>query len=316
MNILFYNGHNQTREWCLWLKAQLPEAHIFLDETFDNRVSIDYAIIWRPTPITLLHLSQCASLKALFLLGAGVDSFLTMMGNPSFLLPKVPIYRLHDAGMAIQMKEYATAMVLRYYRRFDEYQHLQNSAQWTYLPPHRYDDFIIGVMGIGVLGEAVARQLACLGFKVKGWGRRLKFIDQVETYSEDQLPAFLANTRLIINLLPSTPKTRGILNHALFNQLRPKSYLINIARGDQVVEDDLLIALSTTQLQAATLDVFSSEPLSPDHLFWQHPNITITPHSAASKNSHLAVAQIVEKIHLIEQHKIVSEGLVNLNLGY
>lgn len=315
MNILFYNDQMQNETWLAMFKTLLPQATIHLgDNPKTYAIEMDYALVWKPTPAMLSHRH---SLKAIFMLGAGVDSLLDQVAKmPELLPPGVPVYRLEDAGMAEQMQEYATAFALRYFRRFDEYQHWQHSKQWHYLAPYRYDEFTIGVMGVGVLGEQVARRLADLGFTVKGWSRVRKAIDKVQTYAQDELAAFLTDTKLIINLLPSTPATRGILNRALFAQLLPASYLINMARGAHLVDNDLLDALASKQLQAATLDVFQQEPLPKQHPFWHHPNITITPHVAALTRAEDALQQIIEKINLIEQNKPITTGRVDLTRGY
>lgn len=313
MDILFYHPLFDSKAWIPLIKQQLPEAIIHQYYLGEN-LPADYALIWKPTYEMLGHRN---TLKAIFALGAGVDAILDQLPQTPGLLPKnVPLYRLEDAGMALQMQEYTVATVMRYFRRLDEYQKLQQNQQWQFLSPHQYDQFTIGVMGLGILGAKVAQSLNNMGFNVKGWSRSTKSIAGIKCYNSDQLHSFLSGTKLLINLLPSTPETQGILNSELFAMLADESYLINIARGKHLVEEDLLSAIENKKIKAATLDVFCHEPLAKDHPFWTNQNITVTPHVSAITQPNIAIPQIIEKIHRIERGEHVTEGLVDLKKGY
>lgn len=313
MDILFYHPSFDSDDWIPLLKKQLPNAVIHQYFVGENPPA-DYALIWKPTVDMLGHRHE---LKAIFALGAGVDAILEPLPQTPNLLPtNVPLYRLEDAGMALQMQEYTLATVMRYFRRLDEYQQLQLNQQWQFLAPHKYDEFVIGVMGLGILGAKVAQNLNRIGFKVKGWSQSIKSIMGVECYGSDQLNSFLSGTKLLINLLPSTPETQWILNSELFAKLVDESYLINIARGKHLVEDDLLLAIKNRKIKAATLDVFYHEPLAKNHAFWTNNAITITPHISALTQPDIAITQIVEKIKRIERGEFVNEGLIDLNKGY
>ncbi|WP_392561428.1 glyoxylate/hydroxypyruvate reductase A [Orbus sturtevantii] len=313
MNILFYHPFFNSNDWIPLIQQQLPEAIVYPYCAGQNPPA-DYALIWKPNHEMLAHRHD---LKAIFALGAGVDAILDQLQQTPDLLPKnVPLYRLEDAGMALQMQEYTIAIVMRYFRRLDEYYQQQIMQQWRFLPPHQYDQFIIGVMGLGVLGAQVAKRLASLGFKVKGWSYSLKSIAGIDCYHHDQLDIFLSGTKLLINLLPSTQETQGILNKQLFCKLADDSYLINIARGKHLVKADLLSAISSNKIKAATLDVFAQEPLPKDDSFWDNKAITITPHISALTKAEIAVPQIIEKIHRIERGEKVVEGLIDFNKGY
>jgi len=313
MNILFYHPFFDSNGWIPLIQNQLPEATVY-EYCAGQNLPADYALIWKPTHEMLAHRHD---LKAIFALGAGVDAILDQLKDIPDLLPKnVSLYRLEDAGMAIQMQEYTAAIVMRYFRRFDEYYQQQLIQQWRFLPSHQYDKFIIGIMGLGVLGSQVAIYLTRLGFKVKGWSHSLKSISGIDSYSHDQLDTFLSGTKVLINLLPSTEQTQGILNKQLFSKLADEAYLINIARGKHLVEEDLLSAIASKQIKAATLDVFHQEPLQKDHPFWTNKAITITPHISALTKSDIAIPQIIEKIRRIEKGEKVIEGLIDLNKGY
>ncbi|CAI1527957.1 MULTISPECIES: glyoxylate/hydroxypyruvate reductase GhrA [Serratia] len=313
MNIIYYHPLFNAQEWLAGIKQRLPQAEIREWQRGDERPA-DYALVWRP-PHEML--ANRRDLKAVFALGAGVDAILDQeRKHPGTLPAGVPLLRLEDTGMAQQMQEYALSYVLRYFRRFDEYQALQQRQEWQPLDPHSLDDFTIGILGAGVLGQSVARKLTEFGFRVRCWSRSAKQIDGVQSFAgEAQRAAFLDGVKLLINLLPNTPETVGILNRELFAQLSTGAYLINIARGAHLVEADLLAALEQGQLAAATLDVFTREPLPQDHPFWRHPRVTITPHIAAITLPQQAMDQIAANIRALEAGHAPA-GVVDRQRGY
>ncbi|MGS4234694.1 glyoxylate/hydroxypyruvate reductase GhrA [Serratia marcescens] len=313
MNIIYYHPLFNAQEWLAGIKQRLPQAEIREWQRGDERPA-DYALVWRP-PHEML--ANRRDLKAVFALGAGVDAILDQeRKHPGTLPAGVPLLRLEDTGMAQQMQEYALSYVLRYFRRFDEYQALQQRQEWQPLDPHSLDDFTIGILGAGVLGQSVARKLTEFGFSVRCWSRSAKQIDGVQSFAgEAQRAAFLDGVKLLINLLPNTPETVGILNRELFAQLSTGAYLINIARGAHLVEADLLAALEQGQLAAATLDVFAREPLPQDHPFWRHPRVTITPHIAAITLPQQAMDQIAANIRALEAGRTPA-GVVDRQRGY
>ncbi|BEO17867.1 glyoxylate/hydroxypyruvate reductase A [Serratia marcescens] len=313
MNIIYYHPLFNAQEWLAGIKQRLPQAEIREWQRGDERPA-DYALVWRP-PHEML--ANRRDLKAVFALGAGVDAILDQeRKHPGTLPAGVPLLRLEDTGMAQQMQEYALSYALRYFRRFDEYQALQQRQEWQPLDPHSLDDFTIGILGAGVLGQSVARKLTEFGFRVRCWSRSAKHIDGVQSFAgEAQRAAFLDGVKLLINLLPNTPETIGILNRELFAQLSTGAYLINIARGAHLVEADLLAALEQGQLAAATLDVFAREPLPQDHPFWRHPRVTITPHIAAITLPQQAMDQIAANIRALEAGHAPA-GVVDRQRGY
>ncbi|HGE8441478.1 TPA: glyoxylate/hydroxypyruvate reductase GhrA [Serratia marcescens] len=313
MNIIYYHPLFNAQEWLTGIKQRLPQAEIREWQRGDERPA-DYALVWRP-PHEML--ANRRDLKAVFALGAGVDAILDQeRKHPGTLPAGVPLLRLEDTGMAQQMQEYALSYVLRYFRRFDEYQALQQRQEWQPLDPHSLDDFTIGILGAGVLGQSVARKLTEFGFSVRCWSRSAKQINGVQSFAgETQRAAFLDGVKLLINLLPNTPETVGILNRELFAQLSAGAYLINIARGAHLVEADLLAALEQGQLAAATLDVFAREPLPHDHPFWRHPRVTITPHIAAITLPQQAMDQIAANIRALETGHPPA-GVVDRQRGY
>ena len=313
MNIIYYHPFFNAQLWLDGMRKRLPEANIRQWQPGDDKPA-DYALVWQP-PFEMLASRQ--DLRGVFALGAGVDAILAQeRAHPGTLPQGVPLVRLEDTGMALQMEEYAAAVALRYFRRFDEYEQQQREGVWKYLAPHDASQFVVGVLGAGVLGGKVAERLASFGLQVRCWSRTEKHYSGVKSfYGKGQFASFLQGTQLLINLLPNTPETVGILDRSLFAQLNAGAYIINLARGAHMKEEDLLAALESGQVAAATLDVFAKEPLAPEHPFWKHPRVTITPHIAAITLPEVAMDYVAQNIRAIEAGK-TPEGVVNMDLGY
>ena len=312
MEIIFYHPTFDTQYWICELEKQLPGARVREWKAGDNRPA-DYALVWHP-PVEML---QGRALKAVFALGAGVDSILSKLRDHPDMLPlSIPLFRLEDTGMGRQMQEYAVSQVLHWFRRFDDYQALKLVSRWQPLPEYRADEFTIGIMGAGVLGAKVAESLQPWGFPLRVWSRSRKSWPQVQSFAgQAELGGFLQGTRVLINLLPNTAETVGIINQTLLAQLPDESYLLNLARGVHVVEEDLLAALNNGKLKGAMLDVFSREPLPQESPLWAHPRVAMTPHVAAVTRPMEAIAYIAGTISRLERGESVS-GQVDRQRGY
>ncbi|HDT1621490.1 TPA: glyoxylate/hydroxypyruvate reductase GhrA [Klebsiella quasipneumoniae subsp. similipneumoniae] len=312
MEIIFYHPTFDTQYWIRELEKQLPGARVREWKADDNQPA-DYALVWHP-PVEML---QGRALKAVFALGAGVDSILSKLRDHPDMLPlSIPLFRLEDTGMGRQMQEYAVSQVLHWFRRFDDYQALKLASRWQPLPEYRADEFTIGIMGAGVLGAKVAESLQPWGFPLRVWSRSRKSWPQVQSFAgQAELGGFLQGTRVLINLLPNTAETVGIINQTLLAQLPDESYLLNLARGVHVVEEDLLAALNNGKLKGAMLDVFSREPLPQESPLWAHPRVAMTPHVAAVTRPMEAIAYIAGTISRLERGESVS-GQVDRQRGY
>ena len=312
MEIIFYHQTFDTPFWIRELEKQLPGARVREWKAGDNQPA-DYALVWHP-PVEML---QGRALKAVFALGAGVDSILSKLRDHPDMLPlSIPLFRLEDTGMGRQMQEYAVSQVLHWFRRFDDYQALKLASRWQPLPEYRADEFTIGIMGAGVLGAKVAESLQPWGFPLRVWSRSRKSWPQVQSFAgQAELGGFLQGTRVLINLLPNTAETVGIINQTLLAQLPDESYLLNLARGVHVVEEDLLAALNNGKLKGAMLDVFSREPLPQESPLWAHPRVAMTPHVAAVTRPMEAIAYIAGTISRLERGESVS-GQVDRQRGY
>jgi glyoxylate/hydroxypyruvate reductase A len=218
--------------------------------------------------------------------------------------------------MSVQMAEYVCHAVIRHFRELDGYDTDTQAGQWSYRKPRRRADFSVGVMGLGVLGERVTKALQVFDFPVNGFSRSAKNLAGVRCFSGAQgLQDFLAASRVMVNLLPLTPETENILNHATLSQLPKGGYLINVARGKHLVDEDLIALINSGHLAGATLDVFRTEPLPAEHPFWQHPQITVTPHTSARTLRDESIAQIVGKIQALQRGEAIN-GVVDPQRGY
>lgn len=220
-------------------------------------------------------LNRFPNVKVIASLGAGAEH---LVSDPS--IPEdVVLTRLIAPRIKTQIAEYVEAVAYSIIRRFPDYYRQQHATIWDPLSHSLKSERRIGVLGLGKLGAHVAETLASHGWPVSGWARTSKSIPGCTSYAgTDELDTFLEETRLLVNLLPLTPETEGILELELFKKLKSPSWVINVGRGDHLVEEDLLYAIDKGILEGAHLDVFRVEPLPDNHPFWSRKAITITPH--------------------------------------
>ena len=274
----------------------------------------DVALVWRP-PAALF--AEQRALKLVFNLGAGVDALLAMPAFPR----EVTLLRLEDAGMSEALAEYVLAAVLRVYRGFDRYALQQRAAQWQPLPLRERGEFAVGVLGLGVIGGAIARALARQGFAVRGFARSTRVLEGVQCFAgaldagDAGCARFLDRLDALVGVLPLTASNRGALNAGVFARLARGAHLVNVGRGAHVDETDLLAALDSGQLGGATLDVFAEEPLPPAHPFWSRPQVLVTPHVSAVTQLGPSVQQVAEKLAAWARGDEVS-GVVDPARGY
>ncbi|MGG7605093.1 2-hydroxyacid dehydrogenase [Massilia sp. BKSP1R2A-1] len=309
MRILLFRGDGVIEPWVREFAALMPQVETVAWKEGAALPPCDYAVVWSPTPALL---DQLAHVRAIFLMGAGVDALLKL-GDA---LPPVPIVRLGDAGMGVQMAEYVAHAVLRYYRHFDDYEEQARHGVWDPLPLTAKEEFTVGIMGLGRLGMPVVEAMRLFGFPVRGWSRTPKDLPGVECFhGADGLDAFLRGTRVLVCMLPLTPETSNLLDRHNLGKLLPNAYLINVSRGAILAEPDLMTLIRSGHIAGATLDVFRHEPLPAPHPFWNEPRIAITPHISALTMRHDAVRQIADKIAKLESGQPVGD-IVDRDLGY
>ena len=306
MKVTFCCADAKPEPWLIGLRAALPQADVSLWQP--GALQADYAVVWAPPQ---QFFEEQPALKAAFNTGAGVDALLRLR-----VAPQTQIVRLDDAGMSVQMAEYVCHAVIRHFREFDGYEADTRAGKWSFRKPRSRSDFPVGVLGLGVLGERVAKSLAVFEFAVHGWSQSAKKIDGVQCWhGADQMHDFLRQCKVLVCLLPLTPQTENILNHRTLSLLQPGGYVINVARGAHLVDADLITLLGNGHLAGATLDVFRQEPLPAEHAFWKHPKITTTPHTSARTLRDESIAQIARKILAVHNGQSVV-GTVDRAKGY
>ncbi|MBB5205596.1 glyoxylate/hydroxypyruvate reductase A [Inhella inkyongensis] len=291
--------------WAQALQAALG-AGFAVSAWEDGAPPADYAVVWKPSAA---FFAQQTQLKALFAAGAGVDGLLALK-PPAH----IPLIRLEDAGMGVQMAEYVLHALLRWFRRFDRYAEQAARAEWQPLAPERKADWPVGLLGYGALGQPVAQALRALGFPVQAWVRSARPADIPLFAGPDQLPAFLRRSRVLVAMVPLTPETARLLNAERLALLPQGAYLINVARGGLVDEAALLAALDSGHLAGAALDVCTPEPAPPEHPFWKHPKVALTPHISAATLREESIQQISAKLQALLRGEAVS-GVVGAG-GY
>jgi glyoxylate/hydroxypyruvate reductase A len=308
MSVIFYSEGDDPKPWRSAFAASFPAMPFHVWPDVGEAGSVRYALVWNPPPCLL---NKFPKLRAVLALGAGVDGLLT---DPT--TPDVPIVRLLGAGLAPQMAEYALYAVLHFHRAMPQYHAQQAKSAWRPLAPVLSSQWTVGVMGTGVIGGLIAENLVALGYDVRGWSRSGTRIDGVESFAgEAQLVSFLSGSRVVVNALPLTDKTSGILGARTFMSMPAGSYVVNIGRGGHLIEGDLLAALDSGHIAGAMLDVFNEEPLPATHPFWSHPRVVVTPHIAGVTVASEAEAQVIENVKRMERGES-PVGAVDRGRGY
>lgn len=273
------------RRWVDALTPRLEECRV-VDAGQVDRDEIEILVVGNPPGRDLNRFPRLAFVQSTW---AGVDALVE--GAPS-----VPIARLVAPALSELMSEFVVAAVLMAHRGFPEYRRRQARGEWAPLPVISAHRRRVGVLGFGALGAPAARRLAGEGFDVMAWARTSRS-DEVPVVSGGEgWHRLLRRSEIVVNLLPLTGETRGILDTQAFDLLGPAATLVNVARGGHVVETDLLAALGDGRLSDAVLDVFATEPLPGSHPFWSHPRVTVLPHVAAPSDPEDLVAEVAANL--------------------
>lgn len=277
--------------WFDLLSGLLPDQMIDRWPNVGDPEAVEFVVAWRHD---VADLSRYRNLRAILSLGAGVEQY----AGPD--VPDVPIIRLSDTSMADEMAAYAVHWVTHFHRNFDTYLAQQPDAAWTQAFQTSAADHSVGILGYGAIGKRVGRAFRDLGYPVLAWSRSGGSDEGVTHYAgRDQLRGFFSSTNSIVNVLPSTPSTRGLLNSEMFSLMTRSPTLVNMGRGATVVQDDLLDALDLNQLRVAVLDVTAIEPLESDSPLWSHRKVRITPHVAGDTRPESAAALICANIRRV-----------------
>lgn len=308
MSFLYKSDPVRGAVWAQRFAQQLPELPFRIWPDVPDPREVRFLAAWEP-PADLA--TRFPNLEVLFSTGAGVDQF-----DFSLIPESLPVVRMVESGIVNGMVEYATLAVLSLHRDWNIYHQQQQDGRWQAHRVYPASARRVGVLGLGMLGQAVLHKLQGFGFACAGWSRSAHDIDGIECYSgADGLLAFLRRTDILICLLPLTDSTRNILCKPLFDQLPTGAALINAGRGGHLVQDDLLSALDSGQLSRAVLDVCDPEPLPPGHSFWSHPRVELTPHIASMTQPETAVDAVIENLRR-HQQGLPMIGLVDRTRGY
>ncbi len=291
MGICLIGGASVPESWRSTFEAVLRDEGLFLWDGH-GAAEAECAIVARPQPGSLASLR---GLRLISSVGMGVDHILGDPGLPAW----VPVVRVVTPEMVAQVAEYVLLAVLRVERESDRFDLLQREGRWERrLVARPGGKRRVGLLGLGAIGGSIARHLVALDIPVGGWSRSPRSLPGVRTHAgEDGLAEMLAETDILVCALPRTLETEGILDRRCFARLPRGAHIVNVARGEHLVEEDLLEALDAGQISGATLDVFRTEPLPPGHPFWRHPAIRITPHSAGLSTPDASARRILENLH-------------------
>ncbi len=269
------------------LQNLLPGEDIYIYPEIPRPKEIKAAVVWNQPP----HIwKDLPGLQMICSFGAGVDHLVFDPGLPKKML----ITRIVDPELTVGMRKYVCMAVLQFHKNFFHFYDLRQCKEWGHIKDAQIK-IVPGILGLGVLGTDIAIHLHQLGFEeVYGFSRHPKKIEGIHCMSElaGEWESFLKRINTLICVLPLTPETKGILNKNTFQYLPEQSFLINVGRGQQLVEKDLIEAIEGGRIKAAYLDVFAEEPLPEDHPFWDVPEIMITPHVASVTNPETAARQI------------------------
>lgn len=308
MTFLYKGNPARGALWAQLFAQKAPHLAFRIWPDTGDPSQVRFLAVWEP-PAQIER--AFPELQVLFSVGAGIDQF-----DLRSLPTELPVVRMIEPGIADSMVEYATFAVLGLHREMPAYRRQQQMEQWQELQPRPAARRRVGVLGLGMLGQAALAKLRGFGFDCAGWSRSRHEIEGVRCFAgEGELPAFLARTDILVCLLPLTSATRGLLDANLFAQLPRGAGLVQVGRGPQLVEQDLLAALDSGQIGDAVLDVCVPEPLPPGHPFWRHPRIWLTPHIASTTQPETAVDVVLDNLRRFERGEPML-GLVDRARGY
>lgn len=296
MSILLVCQHRDSKPWYKAFKEKNPDLDIQVYPEVENPDDVEFAISWRhPEGVYEAY----PNLKVIASMGAGVHHVLKDQSIPDH----VNITRIVDENLTRDMADFALLNTLFHIRNYNFHIAQQKEKNWKIRAYQQPQETKVGVLGMGVLGQAVAEKLNRNDFQVLGWSKSRKENKAFKSFTENEFDLFMSQLDILICLLPLTEDTKGILNYENLKKLPQGAKLINLARGPHVVDEDLIQLLDQEHLSSAVLDVFDEEPLSENSSFWSHPKVLVTPHVASMTNPQSVVNQIYENIENVKNGK-------------
>jgi len=309
MAVLLASAVGPIEPWEKALRAAIPEEDLRTDPDAGSTDDIDVALFAHRRPGLFPRLPN---LKLIVALQAGVDSLLKDPELPT----DVPIVRACQPGGDRLIAEFVLMQVLMHHRNMATFIDDQRNRVWNKLDVPLASEGRVGFMGVGMIGRACAEIVRDVGFNVAAWTRGPKELAGIESFhGAAGMAPFLARSDILVNVLPLTADTENILNARLFAALPKGARIINIGRGQHVADDDLIAALDSGQLAGASLDVFRQEPLPPEHPFWAHPKIVITPHTARKSRPANVAPQVADSIRRLRAGQPLTQ-IVDRAAGY
>lgn len=308
MSILYRSDAPRAAAWASFFAENAPDLEFRVWPDAGKLDEVEYLIAWQAPAEFIAALPR---LKVLFSSGAGIDHI-----DFSAVPEHVPIVRMVEPGIVNGMIEFVCLSVLALHRDFFDYAEQQVKRKWDALEVPPASSRTVGVMGMGVLGQAVLERLASFGFRLRGWNRSPRQMPGVESFAgSGQLQPFLAQCDMLVCLLPLTEATAGLLDRKVFSSLPNGASVINVARGPHLVDADLLEALDSGHLSRAILDVTEPEPLPTEHPFWAHPRIFVTPHVASMTQPETAAPILLDNVRRHQRGESLA-GLIDRTRGY
>jgi len=305
--VMICPDRNDVTEWVKYFEKENPNIKVEIYPEDTEREKTEFVATWNPPKDAF---EKFPNLKVIASMAAGVKH-ITSKNIPN----NVKITRVKDEYLNYDLSYFVLNSALNYLRNIPLYFQHQQEKIWNRQPYQRPEEVCVGILGFGNIGQAIGKLLLKNDFKVRGWSKSKKDVEGIKSFTENELDAFLAETNILVCMLPHTPSTENILNSSLFKKLPKGAYLINVGRGAHLVEEDLLTEIDTNHLSGAALDVFKEEPLPKNHPFWANQNITITPHTASITNPKTIVPSMLENFERMKN----SEELINeidLEKGY
>jgi glyoxylate/hydroxypyruvate reductase A len=309
MSIVLIFENKNVEPWKNALIEKLPNTVIEVYPNVKDNEGVDFVICWKPKKKVF---EQFPNIKVIQSVGASVEH----ITNSQTINDDNIITRIVDEKLSNDMWEFLITIVLSELKNISSYFAQKSDRIWQQHPYKSINNTTVSILGLGSIGAYVAEKFAQIGFNVKGWSTSKKEILKVKSYSgENEFDTFLDNSDFLINLLPLTDKTKEILNKSVLQKLPKNAFLINVGRGEHLVDEDLIDLLNTSMLSGAFLDVFREEPLPKEHPFWNHSKIQITPHIASLTNVETAIDQITENYkRFLKKEELLN--IVSLKKGY
>lgn len=309
MSIAIISNNGKAQLWYDALNAKLVEPNVEVFPNISDPSEVEYILAWKANPGDF---EQFPNLKAIQSLGASVSHIFDIYEVPA----SVSIARIVDHRLTDDMWEFVLAAIMSNLKRLPYYRTSQAKGKWSPKPYSTIAENTVTILGAGEIGLHVAKKLHGIGFKVNVWSRTKKDLEEITSIAgRSQLIDTLKETDYLVDILPLTESTSKLVDYSLLSSLKKGAYFINVGRGEQVVDNDLIRTLDEDHLSGALLDVFHEEPLPKHHPFWTHPKIQMTPHIASVTNIESSIDLVVENYLRLKR----GENLLHLayqNKGY